>query len=163
MKVIRIPIPVSLHEDRDSNPCSTDSDLDFRKGLNGWSMRVIWIHIQRIRIQILKRGTLMDWFESLECDSNPWWRKKWSWESRIRITYITIQIPQEEQVKRLKHGFESPTQRFEFLNLELWRTRQGGSNLRVMDSNPFINWSWRLKVGQSDSNLRVTDSNHSLA
>ena len=33
----------------------------------------------------------------------------------IRIIQIVIQIPHEEQVKRLKHGFESPTQRFESL------------------------------------------------
>ena len=52
MEVIRIPVLVSLHEDQDSNPCSTDSNLDFRKGLKGCSMRVIRIPIQRIRIQI---------------------------------------------------------------------------------------------------------------
>ena len=35
----------------------------------------------------------------------------------------------------MKQRFESPTQQFESLNLELGRTRQGDSNLRVMDSN----------------------------
>ena len=54
-EVIRILITVSLHEDQDSNHCSTDSNLDFRKGLNGCSMREIQIPIQRIRIQILVR------------------------------------------------------------------------------------------------------------
>ena len=48
------------------------------------------------------------------------------------------------------------------MNLELWRTRQSDSNLQVMDSNLFSNWSWRLKGRQSDSNFRVTNSNHSL-
>ena len=52
-------------------------------------------------------------------------------------------------MERLKHGFESPTQRFGSLNLKLWRTSQGDSNLRVMDSNPFSNWSWKLKVRQT--------------
>ena len=74
MEVIRIPVPVSLHGDQDSNPCSTDSNLDFQKGLNSCSMRVIRILIQqiqipiqririliqRIRIQIPVKGTLMN-------------------------------------------------------------------------------------------------------
>ena len=38
--VIRIPIPVSLHEDHDLNPCSTDSNLDYKKDLNGCSMKI---------------------------------------------------------------------------------------------------------------------------
>ena len=50
--VIEIPIPVSLHEDQDSNPYLTDSNLGSRKGLNSCSIKKIWILIQRIRIQI---------------------------------------------------------------------------------------------------------------
>ena len=165
------------HYHSDSNPNSSKFAwrLWFESLFNGFEFelqkrsewlldeRVIRIPIKRIRIQIPVRSTLMDWFESHSSDSNPWWRKKWSWKPWIRITYTTIWIPHEEQVKRLKHGFESPTQWFESMNLELWRIRQGDSNLWVMNLNPLTNWSWGLKVGQSDSNLWVMDSNHSLA
>ena len=50
-------------------------------------------------------------------DSNPRWRKKWSWRPRIRILKIWIWISHEEQVKRLKLD----------------------SNPLNSDSNP---WSW---------------------
>ena len=47
-------------------------------------------------------------------DSNPRWRKKWSWRPRIRILKIWIWISHEEQVKRLKldsnplHNYSNP-------------------------------------------------------
>ena len=56
-----------------------------------------------------------------------------------------IRIP--NKATRMKQGFESLTQRFEPLKLELWRTRQGDSNLWVMDSNPLAKVKaegWRL-------------------
>ena len=89
-----------------------------------------------------------------------------------------------KNIKReLKKGFESPTQRFESLNLEFWRTRLGDSNLRVTDSNPLAKVKaedWRserairifelririplgakFKSHSGDSNLLHSDSNPS--
>ena len=98
MKVIRIPIIVSLHEDHDSNHYLTDSNLRFQKESE-------WLLNER--------------------DSNPYSTdlnpnsNKGCLDGLIRISIQEIQIPHEEQVKRLKHRFESPTQRFESLTLEL--------------------------------------------
>ena len=47
-------------------------------------------------------------------------------------------------MKRVKTGFESPTQRFESLDLDLWRTSQSDLNLQVMDSN--LLFKMKLKV-----------------
>ena len=169
--MIRIPITISLHEDQDLNHYSTDSNLDFRKGLNGCSMKEIRIPINGFESKFQKvqtdEGDLnpswsesnpnsskvieINRFESLVkkkemlkatdsnhpfSDSNPSWKRWIKIEARIRIPYTVIRISHEEYVKRLKQGLESLTQRFESLNLELWRIRQGDSNLRVMDSNP---------------------------
>ena len=131
-RVIRIPIPVGLHEDRDSNHYSSDSNQATRKR-SEWLLnnRVIRIPPQRILIQIPVRDTLMNWFESLVKQFESLVNKKWSWEPQIRITI----------------------QRFESLMKNKWRDWSTNSNHLYSD----LNHSWRTRQG--DSNLWVTDSN----
>ena len=121
--------------------------------------RVIRIPPQRIRIQIPIKDILMNWFESLFKQLESLVKKRWNREPHIRITHPAIRIPYEEQVKRLKHRFESPIQWFKSLLKN--KTRWFESLSYGFES--FHKWSKRLKVEQSDSNHQVTDSNHSMA
>ena len=158
-RVIQIPISIGLNEDCDLNHYSSDSNQATRKRFE-WLLnnRVIRIPPQRIRIQIPVRDILMYWFKSLFKRFESLVKKKWSWEPRIRITHQAIWISHEEQVKRLKHWFESPISWFKSLMKN--KTRRFESLSYEFES--LHKWSKRLKVGQSDSNHQVTDSNHSM-
>ena len=111
------------------NPSYSDSNPHSKKFR---LTKAIRIPHDEIRIQIPVRKLRLTDSNPQSSDSNPMWRKKRCWEPLIRITHSVIRIPHEKHEERLKQGFES-------LKLELWRTRQGDSNLWVTDSNPY----WR--------------------
>ena len=135
--MIRIPQVIlqfqsisSKFEKGDSNPSNGDSNHDSKKFK---LVKAIQIPHEAIQIQILVRFSRLTDSNLQSRDSNLQWKKKRSWEPPIQITHTMIRIPHKKHVKRLKQGFESLTQWFESLNLELWRTRQDDLNLQVMD------------------------------
>ena len=131
-RVIRIPIPISLHEDRDPNHYSSDLNQATRKRFE-WLLnnRVIRIPPQRIQIQISVRELWWTDSNHYSSDSNHWCRK-----SEVE-----------------SHRFESPIQQFESFMKNKWKDWSTDSNHLYSDSNH----SWRTRQG--DSNLWVTVSN----
>ena len=83
-------------------------------------------------------------------DSNPRWRKKWSWKPRIRISH-------EEKVKRMKIDSNSL---HNDSNLWIWSYEEQVKAIRIFELQIRIpSPKMKLKVRQKDSNLRVMDSN----
>ena len=120
-------------DEGDSNPSHSDSNPHSREFR---LTKAIRIPHEEIRIQIpISKLRLTD-SNPQSRDLNPMWRKKRCWEPPIRIPIKWFESLMKNMKKELKQIFESSNQRFDSLKLELWRTRQGDSNLRVMDSNP---------------------------
>ena len=65
--------------------------------------------------------------------------------------------------EKIEAGFQSLIQRFESLDLELWRTSQSDWIFKLWIRIPSPKMKLRLKVRQKDLNLWVMDSNTSLA
>ena len=119
-------------DEGDFNPSHSDSNPQSREFR---LTRAIRIPHEEIRIQIpISKLRLTD-SNPQSRDSNPMWRKKRCWEPPIRIPIKRFESLMKNMKRELKQGFESSNQRFESLKLELWKTRQGDSHLRVMDSN----------------------------